>query len=147
MKRAEIIHLCKGKEFDKVINYCPVSLLLTISKVLKKAVYKRVYTFLEKHHILYDSQYGFRNRRSCEQAIMELVSNVLQAKNQCKHSAAMFLDLSKAFDILDHSILFKKLDLNRLRDICKAWFEDYLRNRSLVTKLTSADSKIVKSDI
>ena len=106
-----------------------------------------MYRFLEKHHVLYDSQYGFRNRRSCEQTIMELVSNVLQAKNQCKHSAAMFLDLSKAFNTLDHSILLKKLDLNRLRDICKAWFEDYLRNRSLVMKLTSADSKIVKSYI
>ena len=108
MKKAEIIHLYKGKEFDRVVNYHPVSLLLTTSKVLEKAVYKRVYRFLENYQILYDSQYGFRNRRSCEQAIMELVSNVLQARNRGSHNAAMFLDLSKAFDTLEHAILLKK---------------------------------------
>ena len=55
MKKAEIIPLYKGKEFDKVINYHPVSFLVTVSKVLEKAVHKRVYHFLEKHKLLYDS--------------------------------------------------------------------------------------------
>ena len=59
MKKAEVIPLYKGKEFDLVVNYRPISLLLTISKVLEKIVYKRVYSFLEKNNILYDSQYGF----------------------------------------------------------------------------------------
>ena len=105
MKKAEIIPLYKGKEFDKVVNYQPVSLLLTISKVLEKAVYRRVYKFLHKHQVLYDSQYSFWNKRSCEQAIMELMGKVLQDKNQGLHSAAMFLDLSKVFDTLNDKIL------------------------------------------
>ena len=62
MKMAEIIPLYKGKEFDKVINYHPVSLLITISKVLEKAVCSRMYRFLEKHKILSDSQYVFRKK-------------------------------------------------------------------------------------
>ena len=59
MKIAEIIPLYKGKEHDEVINYRPISLLMTISKLLEKIIYIRVYSFLEEHNILYDSQYGF----------------------------------------------------------------------------------------
>ena len=53
------------------------------------------------------------------------------------HSAAMFLDLSKAFDTLDHSILLKKLDLYGLRGVCNDWFRDYLSDRKLVCRLTT----------
>ena len=147
MKKAEIIPLYKGKEFDMVVNYRPVFLLLTISKVLEKVVYKRVYKFLEKHNVLYDSQYGFRNRRSCKQEVMELVGKVLQAKNQGMHSSAMFLDLSKAFDTVDHKILLRKLDLYGLRGLCNEWFEDYLKNRTLVTKISTINNRNVKSEV
>ena len=146
MKKAEIIPLYKGKEFDKVVNYHPVSLLVTISKVLEKAVHKRVYHFLEKRKLLYDSQYGFRSKRSCEQAIIELVSSILQAKNQNQHGAAMFLDLSKASDTLDHTILLRKLDLCGLRGVCNDWFRNYLNGRTLVTRLTTNENKAVRSE-
>ena len=59
MKIAEIIPLYKGKEWDEVVNYRPISLLMTISKLLEKIIYTHVYSFLEEHNILYDSQYGF----------------------------------------------------------------------------------------
>ena len=126
MKLAEVIPLYKEKEFDKVINYRPISLLITLSKVLEKTVYTRVYQFLEKHDILYNSQYGFRNKRSCEQVILEIVGQVLQAHNNGNHSASLFLDSSKAFDMLDHSILLKKLDLYGLRGLCNEWFKDQM---------------------
>ena len=73
MKVAEVIPLYKGKAFDKVVNYRPVSLLITTLKVLEKAVYERVYRFLELNKILYDSQYGFCNSRSHEQAVSEVI--------------------------------------------------------------------------
>ena len=70
MKKAEIIPLFKGKESDQVINYRPISLLVTISKNLEKIIYKRLYKFINKHNILYQCQYGFKH--SCKQAILEL---------------------------------------------------------------------------
>ena len=66
MKLAEVILLYKGKEHDLIINYRPISLLMTISKLLEKVVYKRAYTFLKLNSTLYDHQYGFRTKCSCE---------------------------------------------------------------------------------
>ena len=70
MKIAEIIPLYKGKDYDQVENYRPVSLLMTMSKVLEKIIYIRLYKFLTKYKIFYDRQYGFRSHHSCKDAIL-----------------------------------------------------------------------------
>ena len=105
MKEAEVIPLYKSKEPDHVLNYHSISLLMTISKLLEKLMYKRIYRFLDKNNILYQSQYGFRHQRSCEQAIQEMIGKVLQAKEEGLQCALIFLDLSKAFNTLDHTVL------------------------------------------
>ena len=146
MKWAEIIPLYKGKSMDLTINYRPISLLITTSKVLEKVIYTRVYSFLETNNILFSSQYGFRSKRSCEQAIMEVVGYMLQAKNKKEECACLYLDLSRAFDTLDHSILLKKLNNYGIRRTANMWFENYLNNRSLVAKVTTSPNKTVKSE-
>ena len=110
MKRAKVIPLYKGKEMDYMINYRPTSLLIRISKLLEKIIYNRLYSFLDKSGSLFQSQYGFHSSHSCEQAILELIGHILQSKNRNEHSVSVFLDLSKAFDTLDHSIMIAKLE-------------------------------------
>ena len=110
MKLAKIVQLYKSKDEDQVINYRPVSLLMTLSKVLEKIVYKGIYSFMNTNNIFFESQYGFRMKRSCEHAILEMVEHLLQAKNSNKHSSGVFLDLSKAFNTLDHKLLLEKLE-------------------------------------
>ena len=85
MKIAEILPLYKGKESDQLVNYRPISLLLTMSKLLEKIIYKRTIRFIDKYKLLYESQYGFHSKRSCEQAILELIGNVLDSKNDKLH--------------------------------------------------------------
>ena len=102
MKWAEIIPLYKGKSMDIMANYWPISLLITVSKVLEKVMYAQLFSFLEKKDILFSSQYAFHSKCSCEQAITELIGYVLQSKNHNEQSASAYLDLSKAFDTLDH---------------------------------------------
>ena len=78
MKMAEVIPLCKRRELDMVVNYRPISLLITISRLLEKLVYSRVYKFLEKNKMLYNSQYGFYNKHSCEHTLTELCGKIIK---------------------------------------------------------------------
>ena len=110
MKWAEVFPLYNGKSMDEMVNYGPISLLITMSKVLEKVMYTHLYSYQEANKLLYTGQYGFCSKRSCEQAIIELIGHVLQSKNRGEHSASIYLDLSKAFDMLDHTILLTKLE-------------------------------------
>ena len=78
MKLAEVIQLFKGKETYLMTNYRPVSLLITISKILEKIIYKQLYNFLENTNILYKSQHGFWKLQSCSQAITKLLGETLK---------------------------------------------------------------------
>ena len=82
----------------------------------------------------------------CEQAITELVGYILQSKNRNEHCASIFLDLSKAFDTLDHSILLRKLESYEVRGSALDWFASYLKNWSLVAKITMGPNQTIKSD-
>ena len=146
MKWAEIIALYKGKSMDITAKYHPISLLITVSKVLEKIIYVRLYSYLEKNNILLPSQYGFHSKCSCEQVITELVGYVLQSKNHNKQSTSIYLDLSKAFDTLDHNIFLTKLDSYGIRGIANSWFKSYLKDRSLIAKVTTGLNQTIKSD-
>ena len=78
MKYAEVVPLYKGKEKDLSVNYRPISLLVTISKILEKIVYMQTYDFLDTSGQLYSSQYGFRSKHSCENAISELIGQIVK---------------------------------------------------------------------
>ena len=147
MKQAEVVPLYKGKDMDLVVNYRPISLLITISKLLEKVVYRCVYSFLEKYDILFQSQYGFCSNHNCEHAILELSGKILQAREKSKHPACIFLDLSKVFDMLNHQVLLRKLDRIGIRGIANTWFESYLSGRSMVTKVTTSEHKLTYSDV
>ena len=146
MKKAEVVPLYKEKDMDIVINYWPISLLITISKVLEKIVYRWVYSFLESNALLYQSQYGFRTKLNCEQSIMEMTARILQAKEDGLYSTSIFLDLSKAFDKLNHEMLLTKLERLGICGVANDWFASYLSRRSLVAKVTTSESHIVYSD-
>ena len=145
MKIAEVIPLYKGKQRDLMINYRPISLLMTISKLLEKVIYSCIYKFLEKNNILFESQYGFRTKRSCEQAILELTSHLLHAHNKNLHSMGVFLDLSKAFDTLNHEVLLKKLNCFGVCGIVNDWFKSYLEGRTLIAKINTCKEITTKS--
>ena len=134
MKKADVVPLYKSKAEYECTNYRPISLLLTISKLLEKLMYKRTYLFLEQTEQLYQSRYGFRKSHSCETAIMELVSSILKGRDEGFYTLGLFIDLSKAFDTLDHKILLDKLEKYGIRGIAKDWFESYLTNRQMRVK-------------
>ena len=112
MKMAEVIPLYKGKCKFEPGNYRLISLLLTMSKILEKLLYRRTYAFLDNNNHIYPSQYRFRSKHSCENAIGDLVSQILKNQQQNKYTAALFLDFSKAFTTLNHKLLLNKLEID-----------------------------------
>ena len=110
MKAADVTPLFKAKEHHLVTNYRPISLLLTVSKLLEKIVHIRTYRFLNESGQFYQGQYGFRSGHSCQNAISEMVGTVTKNMEEKKFTIGVFIDLSKAFDTLSHDILLDKME-------------------------------------
>ena len=96
---------------------------------------------------IYNSQYRFRSQHSCESAVSELTSEVVKGLQNGMYTAALFLDLSKAFDTLEHEVLLNKMDRYGIRGTSLDWFSSYLKDRKIRVKCHVARSgKLEYSD-
>ena len=130
LKIAKVIPIHKKDDPSKLQNYRPISLLSSISKVFEKLVYKRLISFLNEHDILIPNQFGFRKNHSTDFALIKLCDKIIESLANKKHVIGVFMDLSKAFDTIDHTILLYKLEHYGIRGLALSWFEDYLKNRT-----------------
>ena len=147
MKKADIVPLYKSKDKQECSNYRPISLLITLSKLLAKIMYKRVYQFLKRTGQIFPSQYGFRTSYSCENAVSELLSTIIKSKEQGLYIVSLFLDLSKAFDSLEHEMMLRKLESYGIHGNVLQWFRSYLSERQIGTKChVSSSGQIEYSD-
>ena len=105
------------KDGDKLVfqNYRPISVLPTFSKVFEKVIFNRVLPYLEKNNILSHSQYGFRENHSTYMSLLDMYDRISLSVDRNEYSIGVFIDLSKAFDTLDHRILLKKLEYYGVR--------------------------------
>ena len=130
LKVAKVIPIYKTKDKQLLQNYRPISVLPSMSKILEKIVFKRLYGFLDNNSFFHDSQYGFRPKHSTIDAITEFTQNIYRSLESNRYSIGIFLDLSKAFDTINIDILIQKLDLSGVRGKALDWFRSYLYNRS-----------------
>ena len=121
-------------------------MLSTFSKILERAVHNRVSNFLHSQNLLYKSQYGFRTNHSTEHALIEIQNTIIQNLKNNKITAGIFLDLSKAFDCIDHTILLTKLENYGIRGTSLKWFESYLSNRYQYVVLNKSKSQTITID-
>ena len=110
-------------------NYRPIRLPSCISKILEKIMYRRLTRFLIHQNFFYDLQFGFRMNYSTSDAITFMIDKISKAFDKKEMTLAIFLDLSKAFDSINHSILLQKLSHFGIRGSALDWFESYLDNR------------------
>ena len=133
LKIAKVIPVHKKEDKSDPGNYRPISLLSMLHKILEKLMSKRLTSFLDDNKILYKYQFGFRAKHSTTQAVTEIVDNLLEELDNGKVTAGIYLDLSKAFDTVDHKILLTKLQYYGIRGEALRWFQSYLTNRQQFT--------------
>ena len=107
-------------------NYPPISLLPVFSKIIERLIYNKVFEFLVRYQILFESQYGFRKGRNTAHAILDFVKTIEDAIESGQYAIGVFCDLSKAFDTLNHEVLLEKLDYYGIRGVANKWFKSYL---------------------
>ena len=109
-KEARVAPLHKRGREDQCSNYRPVSVLPVLSRFLEKHVFVHLYDFLQEHELLVNNQYGFRKYQPCQTALLLLTENIYKAISEGKYVGLLQLDLSKAFDLVNHSILLQNLN-------------------------------------
>ena len=129
LKLAKVLPFYKKGDNQLFNNYRPISLLPVISKVFERAVFNQLYDYCTKNNIFYNSQYGFRKAHSTELACLEYIDKVLHDLDKKHMPISIFIDLSKAFDTLDHKIMLHKLSHYGVSQNALKWFDSYLYNR------------------
>ena len=116
-REAHIILSYKKRDKSECSNYRLISLLPNISKIIEKAMYTRIYNFLEKYNCLYKKQFGFRNSHSTDHALISITEKIRESLDNNEYSCGVFLDFEKASDTVNHNILLKKLHHYEIRGI------------------------------
>ena len=129
-KEAKVKPLFKNGSKEDVNNYRPISILPTISKLIEKWVESQFFKYLNEFNLLYKSQSGFRPKHSTESALILMTGSWLKAINEGKIVGCVLVDFCKAFDLVDHHILLKKLKCYKCNDSCLSWFESYFSQRT-----------------
>lgn len=116
-------------------NYWPVSVLVILSKVYEKAFAVRLQSFLSINHILNSDQFGFRSNFLTDLALHKITAEIYSRWENRLTSVTTFMDLTKAFDSIDHSILLKKCKVYGITNLSLAWLSSYLSERTQQVKL------------
>ena len=140
LKNARVVPVFKEGSKTEVGNYRPISLLSSLSKIYEKLMHKRILKFLDSNEVLNDMQYGFRPGRSCEHALLKAQQTLLDSLSKRQVSLLLFIDFSKAFDMVEHSILLKKLEHYGIRGTALQWMRSYLENRMQFVSIDGVDS-------
>ena len=135
-KHALVHPIFKSGDSSDPTSFRPISIIPSISKILERAVHQQLYAYLSDNHLLASSQHGFRPRHSCESALVSITDHILSANDRGEVSLLCLLDLSKCFDVIDHSRLLEKLQAH---SIDTSWFSAYFRHHTQSVSLP-ADS-------
>ena len=142
-KISRVIPVYKNKGHKYLYtNYRPISLIPALSKLMEKLIYNKLEEFLIRYNILFKSQYGFRKGCNTTHATLDFLKTVEQSLENGNLAMGIFIDLSKAFDTLDHEVLTSKLEHYGIRGKFLEWIISYLSNRKQYTEFDGIMSSL-----
>lgn len=142
LKKSILIPLYKKGNQEDPNNYRPVSLIPVLSKIFEKVVYNRVYNYLDKFNILKNEQNGFRKNKSTTLACFNLIDIVTRSLDEKNTTGILLLDMTKAFDMVNHHKLLFKLKKYGIRGPALDWLHSYLNDRSQCTEISRTEKSI-----
>ena len=140
LKTGKVIPIHKKENKECIENYRPVSILPVFGKIFEKIIYNRLYSFFISKGILREEQFGFRKGHSTAHALHQSVDSINKSLDNGRHVLGIFIDLSKAFDTLDHSILLTKLENYGIRGSAYSLMASYLSERKQYVHFNSVSS-------
>ena len=130
LKTARITPIFKGGDENQLTNYRPISILSCFSKLLERIIYNRLDDYFTLNNLLFHNQFGFQRGHSTDEAIVTFCEEIHKSFNKNKYLIGIFIDLSKAFDTVNHEILMKKLAHYGLDERTLKLLASYLSNRT-----------------
>lgn len=140
MKESIVIPIHKKGSRLSPNNYRPISLVTTFAKILEKIMKQKLISFLSKTQFISPRQFGFQPKINTEMALWDFVSKVNEGLNDGLCTSGLFLDITKAFDTVNHSILLSKMYNAGIRGIVFEWFRSYLSQRTQMVKIGNMHS-------
>ena len=134
LKTALTTPVYKKGDADDPNNYRPISVLPIISKVMEKVLSEQLYTYLLSNGHISSSQHGFKPKHSTVTCLLELTEDIRQELDKGKATGILALDLSKAFDTINHDNLLDKLDKIGIKHNAHKLLSNYLHERQQITK-------------
>ena len=142
-KCARITPLHKGGDILDCNNYRPISIICSVAKVFEKLIYNQLSQYFTTNNLLSPFQSGFRPNHSTASALLNLTNDVFSAADKGELTGAIFIDLSKAFDFVDHYLLLDKLHAIGLSNQAVLWVSAYLHNRKHCVVLHGCTSDLL----
>ena len=145
LKTSRVCPVFKQNDRSCMNNYRPISLLPAFSKIFEKIVFNQLFAYLSFNNIISPNQFGFQKGKSTSHALLKIINYITTAFNENKFVVGVFIDMSKAFDMVNHEILLAKLRNLGISEISLNWFSSYLSNRKMFTNVNGKLSKLHKT--
>lgn len=148
-KESVVIPIFKTGEREQLCNYRPISLINNFAKIFELSIKDRLLSFVEKHNIFVDGQFGFRKKLSTKDAALKLIEQIVTSLNNNEKCLAVFLDVAKAFDTVNHNILLDRLENLGIRDRALQLIKNYLEGRTQTVRIdhTKSDPLVIKTGV
>ena len=146
-KISKVIPIFKSGDPRQADNYRPILLINNFAKIIEKIMAIRLTAFLENHSLITNSQFGFRKQHSTIHPIIQFQNFITKTLNKKEHAIAIFCDLRKAFDTVDHKILLNKLKNKGVTGMELNWFKSYLDERKQFVSIDDICSTLINITI